>query len=51
MISYRMLATVHFLNILKSIGADVLKLIKQPEIRNNEFYFLWKVDKEKMIEV
>lgn len=33
------------------IGHDIIKMIKEPDIRENEFYFLWKIKNEKTIKI
>lgn len=43
----KVVASIGGFGFAKSIGQDVLKLIKQPEIKKNELYFLWKTNNER----
>lgn len=40
----KVVASIGGFGFAKSISQDVLNLIKQPEIKKNELYFLWKVE-------
>ena len=40
----KIVASVGGFGFAKNIGQDVLSLLKNQEIRKNEFYFLWKID-------
>lgn len=35
----------------QTIGQDVINLIKQPAIRENELYFLWKINQQRTIKI
>ena len=43
----KVIASVGGFGFAKNITQDALKLIKKPEARNNEMYFLWKLSKKK----
>lgn len=47
----KIVASVGGFGFAKNIGQDVLKLIKKPEVRNNELYFLWKIKQDNKIEI
>jgi len=47
----KVVASVGGFGFAKNIGQDVLNLIKKPEVRNNELYFLWKIKNENKIEI
>ena len=47
----KIVASVGGFGFAKNIGQDVLKLLKKPEVRNKELYFLWKIKQENKIEI
>lgn len=47
----KIVASVGGFGFAKNIGQDVLSLLKSQEIRKNEFYFLWKIQKDNKIKI
>ena len=47
----KIVASVGGFGFAKNIGQDVLSLLRNQEIRKNEFYFLWKIQKENKIKI
>ncbi|WP_321281061.1 hypothetical protein [Marinifilum fragile] len=47
----KIVASVGGFGFAKNIGQDVLSLLKNQEIRKNEFYFLWKIQKDNKIKI
>jgi hypothetical protein len=47
----KIVASVGGFGFANNIGKDVLNLLKNQEIRKNEFYFLWKIQKDNKIKI
>jgi len=47
----KIVASIGGFGFSKSIGQDIIKMIKKPEVRDNELYFLWKLQKENKIRI
>jgi hypothetical protein len=43
----KVVASIGGFGFAKSISQDILSLIKQPEVKKNELYFLWRVQQER----
>lgn len=47
----QIVAAIGGFSFAKGIGQDVIKLIKEPAIRENELYFLWKLQADNKIKI
>ncbi len=47
----KIVASVGGFGFAKNIGEDIIKMLKKPEVRNNELYFLWKLKNDNKIKI
>jgi len=47
----KIVASVGGIGFAKTISKDIIQMINKPELRENEFYFLWKIQNRKRIKI